>query len=152
MMADTDAHETKPPCMCLDWQENIGFLNSMLLLKWNHGGKGYEGKPFVYCPWCGQPLQVIKSDVLAEQTARRTATRWLVEYVGNMLVADGGRLLESEDRTLWRFGAFITGPGHRPWGPIGHLDVDAHTGDLLLTENLAQEMMASAETLIAKMR
>lgn len=48
--------EVKSGCDCHDWQENIGYLHDMVLLRWTHGGKGYQGKPFVFCPWCGSPL------------------------------------------------------------------------------------------------
>jgi rRNA maturation endonuclease Nob1 len=27
------------------------------ILSWNHG-KGYTGKPFNYCPWCGSKLKI----------------------------------------------------------------------------------------------
>lgn len=66
-----------------------------------------------------------------ETVARRKATRWLVEYVGNMLTADEGRLIEAAGRPIWRFGAYVTGRGHAPLGPIGHVDIDAHTGELI---------------------
>jgi hypothetical protein len=48
--------ESEAPCNCRDWAENIPYLDDMLLLRWLHGGKQYEGKPFVYCPWCGTRL------------------------------------------------------------------------------------------------
>ncbi len=48
--------EEKSGCTCHDWQENIGYLHDMILLRWTHGGKGDESKPFVFCPWCGSPL------------------------------------------------------------------------------------------------
>lgn len=48
--------EAESGCDCRDWQENIGYLHDMVLLRWTHGGKGYQGKPFVFCPWCGSPL------------------------------------------------------------------------------------------------
>jgi hypothetical protein len=86
--------------------------------------------------------------LLDEQLARRRATRWLVEYVGNMLVADEGHLLESNGRIVWRFGAFITGRGHQPRGPIGYTDVDAHSGEVLVTEQQADEMIAHGEAFV----
>jgi hypothetical protein len=83
--------------------------------------------------------------ILDERTAQRKATRWLVEYVGNMLVADEGRLGDANDRIVWRFGAFITGRGHKPRGPIGYVDVEAHGGEILTTEQQADEMIAHGE-------
>ena len=86
--------------------------------------------------------------LLDERLARRKAIRWLVDYVGNMLVAGEGHLLESNGRIVWRFGAFITGRGHRLRGPIGYTDVDAHSGDILATEQQADEMLAHGETFV----
>jgi len=59
-------------CYCEDWEPNIELVNEPLGL-WNaHGGNGYEGKQFVYCPWCGmhlrseRPLSSEKLDTLIE--------------------------------------------------------------------------------------
>lgn len=86
--------------------------------------------------------------IVDEATARRKASRWLGEYVGNMLVADGGRLHEVDGRVVWRYDAFITGRGHKPRGPIGYVDVEAHSGELLVTEQQADEMIAYGEAFI----
>lgn len=42
-------------CACIDWQENIRYLDSVLLLGWTHG-REYKGAPFRFCPWCSQRL------------------------------------------------------------------------------------------------
>ncbi len=83
--------------------------------------------------------------VLDKDAARRKATHWLVEYVGNMVMADGGRLQEVDGRIVWRYDALITGRGHKPFGPIGYVDVEAHSGELLMTEQQADEMIAYGE-------
>lgn len=82
-----------------------------------------------------------------EVDARRKATRWLVEYVGNMLAADEGRLTEKNDRPVWRFGAYVTGRSHAPYGPVGHVDVDAHQGELILDERQAERLLTNAKAL-----
>ena len=78
---------------------------------------------------------------IEEQAAQRKATRWLVDYVGNMLQADEGRLVDVDGRLVWRFGAFITGRGHRPRGPIGYVDVDVAQGNVLNGEQQAEELI-----------
>jgi hypothetical protein len=88
------------------------------------------------------------SSVNSLQIAQRKANRWVVEYVGNMLVADGGQLLEVDGRMVWRFGAFITGRGQKPRGPIGRIDVDAHSGEVLATEDEAEEIVANGEAFV----
>jgi hypothetical protein len=89
--------------------------------------------------------------LLDEQTSQRKATRWLVENVGNMLVAAEGQLMEVDGRIVWRFGAFITGRGHKPWGPIGYVDIEAHSGDVLASEQQADELMAHGTTFISSL-
>ena len=49
-------------CKCKDWKENIDKLNAGIVMLWTHGGKGYEGKPIIYCPWCGKKLEIIKEN------------------------------------------------------------------------------------------
>jgi len=43
-------------CTCKDWKENIDKLNEGWVFVSIHGGKGYTGKIFIYCPWCSKPL------------------------------------------------------------------------------------------------
>jgi len=82
-----------------------------------------------------------------ETDARRKATRWLVEHVGNMIAADEGRLTQKDSRPVWRFGAYVTGRGHAPYGPVGHVDVDAHQGELILDERQAERLRTNAKAL-----
>ena len=85
--------------------------------------------------------------LIDEPVARRRATRWLVETVGNMLAADEGRLVEEAGRPVWRFGAYVTGRGHAPLGPVGHVDVDAHEGQLIPDDRQAQRLLTNAKAL-----
>ena len=39
-------------CTCPDWKENLNKLNAGFALSAIHGMGGYEGKQFVFCPWC----------------------------------------------------------------------------------------------------
>jgi len=78
---------------------------------------------------------------IEEQAAGRKATRWLVEHVGNMLIADEGRLVDADGRLVWRFGAFVTGRGHQPRGPIGYVDVDTAHGNVLTDEQQAEKLI-----------
>jgi hypothetical protein len=82
----------------------------------------------------GSHVFVIVTDqesMLSEHHAQRKATRWLVEWVGNMLIAQKGYLTERDGRVVWRFGAFVTAQGHPPRGPIGYVDVEVQSGDVL---------------------
>ena len=75
-----------------------------------------------------------------EYTARRKANRWLVERVGNMVMADHPILTQSEGQPIWRFDAFVTSLSHAPRGPIGYVDVDATTGKVLADNRAVEEM------------
>lgn len=46
-------------CICKDWKENLPKLNSpfMMAISHPHIVKEYDGKIFVYCPWCGRKLK-----------------------------------------------------------------------------------------------
>jgi hypothetical protein len=65
-----------------------------------------------------------------------------------MRVAGEGRLIETNGNIVWRFGAFITGPEHQPRGPIGYMDVDAHNGEILATEEHANQMIAHGQAFV----
>jgi len=82
-----------------------------------------------------------------ERVARRTANRWLVERVGNMVMADQPLLTQSEGRLIWRFGAFVTSLSHAPCGPIGHVDVDATTGEIQADDRTVEKLRRRGTTL-----
>lgn len=45
-------------CDCPDWKPNIEKVNAPIInqsLRWS--GYKYDGKVFVYCPWCGAVLE-----------------------------------------------------------------------------------------------
>lgn len=79
----------------------------------------------------GSEVYVIVPSTLNERAARRKATVWLVGYVGNMLMADHGVLVQSGPEWLWRFPVFITSLAHDPWGPIGCVEISAATGAVI---------------------
>jgi hypothetical protein len=49
-------------CECEDWKENIPKVNGHVFLavaRNPNTEKGYTGKQFIYCPWCGKKLEEI---------------------------------------------------------------------------------------------
>jgi hypothetical protein len=46
---------------------------------------------------------------------------------------------------VWRFGAFVSSLSREPFGPIGYVDIDAKTGDILASAQLAEEMAQRGE-------
>lgn len=86
---------------------------------------------------------------LDERTARRKANTWLAENVGNVVGTEKrGVLLQTGNQAFWRFEAFVTGVTYTtPMGPLGQVDVDANTGQVLSNQQIAQEMIRRAQEL-----
>jgi hypothetical protein len=81
-----------------------------------------------------------------EHHARRRANGWLGEHVGNMVMAWRPTLMQlSDSRQVWRFGAFVGMLSSEPFGPIGFVDVDAETGEVLASEEEAERMAQRGE-------
>ena len=47
-------------CICDDWEEGIKQIEAAQELSALHSVE-YTGKPFVFCPWCGELLMVEES-------------------------------------------------------------------------------------------
>lgn len=49
-----------PMYCCADWVPNIDKINGFIATACARAGKFdlYDGKPFVFCPWCGTKLIV----------------------------------------------------------------------------------------------
>ena len=73
--------------------------------------------------------------------AQKKANGWLVDTIGNMVMAGDGMLLQRGDTWLWRFSAYVTGLSHEPYGPIGQVDVDANTGAIAMDEHTQETMI-----------
>jgi hypothetical protein len=79
----------------------------------------------------GSAVYIVIQPKLDERTARKKATGWLVDHVGNLLMAADGVLVQQDERWIWRFNAYLTSLTHEPRGPIGQVEVDADTGHVL---------------------
>jgi hypothetical protein len=86
----------------------------------------------------GSEVYVVVANTVTRQFAQRKANSWLVSNVGNMLMADGGALIQSVSGWVWRFDVLITSASHQPWGPIGTLEIDADTGNVLDAEKTTE--------------
>jgi hypothetical protein len=69
------------------------------------------------------------------------ANVWLANYVGDAVGAMKGALVKGHDRAIWQFEAFITGVHFDPIGPIGQVEVDAETGQVLTPPQTAEGMI-----------
>jgi hypothetical protein len=97
----------------------------------------------------GSQVRVTLSPVLGERQAAGKANVWLTQQVGDAVGVMQGRLLQVEERTIWRFEAFITGVQADPLGPLGQIEVDADTGEVLNSPKTAEAMIAHGRHLAA---
>ena len=73
--------------------------------------------------------------------ARRAANGWLTDHVGHLVMGRDPRLLSDGQRTWWRVAAFVTNVYREPFGPVGFVDIDAETGQVLSGPKTAQEIL-----------
>ncbi len=95
----------------------------------------------------GSQVQVTPVLMLDERTARRRADRWLEDNVGNVVAAKNSRLIQRDNQNIWRFEAYVTGPNIDPLGPIGQVDIDANSEQILTTPEIAKEMITRGANL-----
>jgi hypothetical protein len=95
----------------------------------------------------GSQVRVTLSPVLDERQAAGKANVWLANYVGDAVGVMDGTLVQLEERTVWRFEAFITGTHIEPIGPLGQLEVDADSGTVLNSPDSAEAMIARGRQL-----
>jgi hypothetical protein len=85
----------------------------------------------------------VERPLLDPHLARRKANGWLVSNVGSVL-AQQPQLLQVDDRLVWQFKAFLATKGYPLRGPVGLVDVDAYTGELLSGEDVAAQIITNA--------
>lgn len=88
----------------------------------------------------GSEVYIVVAPGIEMRIAQRKANGWLVDTVGNMVMAADGALVQQDSRWVWRFHAYLTALTHEPYGPIGFVDVDANTG-AILSDQRAIEVM-----------
>ena len=91
----------------------------------------------------------ISVDALVEieaATARRKATAWLVSEVGN-LIGGGTPSLHIARRTVWRVPALLTSPSKGLRGQVGFVDVDAESGETLVSDELRNEILSNVKSI-----
>ena len=109
-----------------------------------------EGKIEVEQPLAlpeGSQVRVTLLPLLSEREALGKANIWLAQHIGDAVGALNGALVEIGRRSVWQFEAFITGAHFEPIGPIGRVEVDADTGQVLNPPKSVEAMMARGREL-----
>ena len=80
--------------------------------------------------------------------ARRKLTRYLMDNL-SLFITPASPLLVvmSPEKILWRFPIVLAMGHHGQLGQVGEVDVDAHSGEILLSDILLEEIRANARLL-----
>lgn len=81
------------------------------------------------------------------KSARRQATIWLASEVGNMLMAGAPHLFIGR-QSVWRVPVLLTSSTIGIVGEIGAIEIDTITGQLLVTDQTRDELLANVAHLI----
>ena len=73
-------------------------------------------------------------------TARRKANGWLADHVGHLVMGKAPRILSDGERVWWRVDTYVTNVYREPFGPIGFVDIDAVSGEVLAADDTAQKL------------
>ena len=95
----------------------------------------------------------VQAEVVPEKEAIKKASSWLLMNAGNLLRADNPELILG-DPLKWRLDVWLSTPALNPprvgtSGRIGHVYVDASTGEVLTTDSLIDDLKAAADALVA---
>ncbi len=88
----------------------------------------------------GSEVYIVAQVGIDARTARKKANGWLVDHVGNLVMADDGALVQKGNQWVWRFNAYLTSLTHVPRGPVGQVELDADTGQVLTDPSTVAEM------------
>jgi predicted DNA-binding antitoxin AbrB/MazE fold protein len=96
-------------------------------------------------------LQIVPPRVLVTAaTARRKVNRFLLDEVSYLIGGEQPALVEAE-RLVWRVPVVLTYPDRGVVGQAGFIDVDAESGELLLTPQNVEEIKRDARALAARL-
>ena len=95
----------------------------------------------------GTEVYVVVPSSVTAPVAKRTANRWLIGEVGNLLMADNGSLLETTHGWVWQFDVYMTSVAHEAWGPIGTLRVSAVTGEVQNPKQTKGDLLERGRTM-----
>ena len=82
------------------------------------------------------------------QVARKRAIAWLASEVGNMLSVGTPQLVIG-NQAIWRYPVLLTSSQTGIVGEVGHVDVDATTGEPDVNDDLKERILANVQQLIS---
>lgn len=95
-------------------------------------------------------LQIVPPRVhVTAATARRKVNRFVLDEISYLMGGEQPTLVET-DRFVWRVPVVLTYPDQGVVGQAGSIDVDAESGELLLTPEIIEEIQRNARVLAAR--
>ncbi len=96
-------------------------------------------------------LHIVPSRVcITAETARRRVNRFILDEISYLMGSEQPTLIET-DELIWRVPVFLTYPTHGVVGQVGFVDVDAESGELLLTPDTIKDIKRNAHTLATRL-
>jgi len=84
---------------------------------------------------------------VAAEEARRRVNRQVVAELGTGLIARGPELVIADEQILWRVPIVLSLPDLGDLGQVGAVDVDARSGDVLLSPAAQERIIQHARHL-----
>ena len=85
-------------------------------------------------------ISIVATVNVDARTARRRVTAWLASEVGNMLIGGTPQLVISK-QTVWQVPVILTSSSVGTVGQAGTVDVDAESGEVLVSEELREQIL-----------
>ncbi len=84
-------------------------------------------------------------------TARQKVSGYVGYHISYLMGGDEPALVFSKGRLVWRVPIIFTRPHEGVLGVVGQIDVDTRTGRLIVPQDLAAQVEANAEQLLARL-
>ena len=81
-------------------------------------------------------------------TARQKVSGYLGSTVSHLMGGGEPSLIFSKSRLVWRVPILLTSTTRGLLGRVGHLDVDAHTSQLIISSDFTEQVKTHAQTLV----
>jgi hypothetical protein len=80
--------------------------------------------------------------------ARRKASGYVGGEISHLMIGDEPSLVLTSGRVVWRVPILLTSPRKGNIGVVGHLDIDARSGQLLISQQFKEEIESRATALV----
>jgi hypothetical protein len=93
-------------------------------------------------------VSIVATINIEAKAAKRQVTSWLVSEVGNMLIGGMPQLIINRAETIWRVPVILHSSSIGPIGEVGTVDVNAESGELIISHELREQLIKNAKHLV----